>query len=215
MLSNAKYGGRGILPVFHVVQAGTLQGFVAVNPRWASFIAGDYLSASAFVETAQRIPGHIRFEAQPGDLDLRGFEIARAQLFQTAAKLCVTFSIKCLRFNAACIQKFEDIRQVELLVHPQERLMAVRPAQDNLRHTIRWMKTGRPRIVRGAAFLPTLYQLFHWNVEYQHRIQGTFRQKEDESVLLFDVCSAEVLIPPKRLDEAGFSWFLPYQRQYP
>ena len=141
MLSNAKYGGRGILPVFHVVQAGTLQGFVAVNPRWASFIAGDYLSASAFVETAQRIPGHIRFEAQPGDLDLRGFEIARAQLFQTAAKLCVTFSIKSLRFNAACIQKFEDSRQVELLVHPQERLMAVRPAQDNLRHTIRWMKS--------------------------------------------------------------------------
>lgn len=203
MLSNAKYGGRGILPVLHAVQAGALQGFVAVNPRWASFTAGDYLSASACVEAAPEIPEHIRFEAQPGDLDFRGFEIARAQLFQTAAKLCVTFSIKSFRFSTACIQKFEGIRQVELLVHPKERLMAVRPAQDGLRHAIRWVKTGRPRIVCGAAFLPTLYKLFCWNVEYQYRIQGTFRQKEDGTVLLFDVCSAEVLIPPKRLEEAG------------
>ena len=35
LLSNAKYGGRGILPELHTVVDGPMCGFVAVNPRWA------------------------------------------------------------------------------------------------------------------------------------------------------------------------------------
>ena len=203
LISNAKYGGRGILPVLHTVPAGALQGFVVVNPRWAGFTAGDYIDASARVEAVERVPEHILFEAQPGDLDFRGFEIVRAQLFQTAVKLSVTFSIENLRFSMACIRKFQAVPQVELLVHPGERLMAVRPAQDNLRHAIRWTKAGCPRAVGGAAFLPTLYRLFHWNMEYRYRVQGVFRQKGNEAVLLFDLYSAEALIPSKYLEEVG------------
>jgi len=46
MLANAKYGGRRFLPELCVISGGELDGYVAINPRWASFTADDYRCAS-------------------------------------------------------------------------------------------------------------------------------------------------------------------------
>ena len=92
LISNARYGNKGILPELHVIPDGALKGFVSVNPRWAAFSADDYRTASESVNNdINERPFGFEVEAQSGDFDLRGFEIARSQFFDTAGKLCVTF----------------------------------------------------------------------------------------------------------------------------
>jgi len=93
LISNARYGNKGILPELQVIRDGVLKGFVSVNPRWVAFGADDYRAASSSAADDEH---HLQaemfqIEAQPGDFDLRGYEIARSQFFDTARKLCVTF----------------------------------------------------------------------------------------------------------------------------
>lgn len=126
LISNAKYGNKGILPELHVIEDGALKGFVSVNPRWAGFTADDYKSASNSV-CDETVKQPSEYEAYSGDFDLRGYEIARAQFFNTARKLCVTFKDNQIQFSTECLRKFGKVFSVEMLVHPGEHLFAVRP----------------------------------------------------------------------------------------
>ena len=181
LINNAKYGNKGILPELQVVHEGALKGFVSVNPRWAGFRDVDYEVASESVYSNEEYnsPEPRQIEVKSGDFDLRGFEIARSQFFDSVEKICVTFSIKSVKFSKACLQKLGNVQFIEMLVHPAEHLVAVRPASKDDRNAIRWGKTdekGRcePRIITGVAFLRTVYSLFGWEEEYRYRIQGGY-----------------------------------------
>lgn len=52
-----------------------------------------------------------------------------------------------------------------------------------------------PRTIKGAAFLPTIFLLFGWNTGCKYRIIGIHRQKDTESVLLFNLNETEIVIP--------------------
>ena len=212
LLSNAKYGGRGILPELHTVVDGPMCGFVAVNPRWAGFDAADYQEASLRVCESSADLKTIRVEAQPGEFDLRGFEVVRSQFFHTAGAPCVTLSTKGICFNRICIQKLREIAFVELLVHSGKKMLAVRPAEEKGRHSLRWARLAGnggwiPRTICGAAFIPTLYRLFGWNAEYKYCIKGVCHNNCEESVLLFYWKDAEILIPDKIFEGIDHRFF--------
>lgn len=202
-ISNAKYGASGI-PELHVIPEGALKGFVTINPRWASFSAEDYRTASAETESRTGAPaGGVTVSFQNGDADFRGYEIARTEFFNSASKINVTISIDGMRFGMDALQKLDNIAHVELLVHPRLRQMAVRPSKKEVRTSIKWSTAAnvkhRPKIITGAAFLPTIFELFGWNTEYRYRITGVRRQKDSETVLLFNLYETEVLIPVEKI----------------
>ena len=206
LINNAKYGNKGILPELQVVHEGALKGFVSVNPRWAGFRDVDYEVASESVYSNEEFnsPEPKQIEVKSGDFDLRGFEIARSQFFDSIEKICVTFSIKSVKFSKACLQKLGNVQFIEMLVHPAEHLVAVRPAAKDDRNAIRWGKSDEkdgcePRIITGVAFLRTVYSLFGWEEKYRYRIQGVRRHKNMESVILFDMKETEVFMPRETL----------------
>ena len=212
LLSNAKYGGRGILPELQTIAEGALQGYVAVNPRWAGFEAADYREASLRVCGPPIELEPVRIESQPGDFDLRGFEVVRAQFFQTVHAPCITLSVKGIHFNCVCIHKLGGAKFVELLVHPDKRMFAVRPSAENERHSLYWARlTGNgkwmSKTVSGAAFLPTLYQLLGWKTEYKYCIKGICRHNQEGSILLFRWEDAEILIPDRIFGDSSHRLF--------
>jgi DNA invertase Pin-like site-specific DNA recombinase len=199
LISNAKYGNKGILPELRVIAEGALKGFVSINPRWAAFCAEDYHLASASIYEPVPQSESLEVEAQSGDFDLRGYEIARSQFFDTARKLCVTFSKDCFWFSAECTRKFDKELYVEMLVNPGEQLLAVRPSSKEARNAVRWTKISDenycPRTINGAAYLSTLYEIFGWNIECRYRVRGIRRQKDNEPVVVFDMRETEIFIP--------------------
>lgn len=200
LISNAKYGNKGLLPELKVIPEGVLKGFVSINPRWAGFKEDDYINASASVYngTEQPSASSAPVEVQSGDFDLRGYEIARSQFFDSTDRITVTFSQGDIRFSCPAVRRLESTL-VELLMHPQKRILAVRTAGKECRNAMQWSKKRNgvsfPREISGTAFLPTLYALLGWKDDCRYRITGIKRGRGNDAILLFNLTEPEIFIP--------------------
>ena len=200
LISNAKYGNKGLLPELKVIPDGVLKGFVSINPRWAGFKEDDYINASASVYngTEQTSASSAPVEVQSGDFDLRGYEIARSQFFDSTDRITVTFSQGDIRFSCPAVRRLESTL-VELLMHPQKQILAVRTAGKECRNAMQWSKKKSgisfPRGISGTAFLPTLYSLLGWKDDCRYRITGIKRGKGNDAILLFNLTEPEIFIP--------------------
>ena len=200
LISNAKYGNKGLLPELKVIPEGVLKGFVSINPRWAGFKEDDYINASASVYngTEQTSASSAPVEVQSGDFDLRGYEIARSQFFDSTDRITVTFSQGDIRFSCPAVRKLESTL-VELLMHPQKQILAVRTAGKECRNAMQWSKKKSgisfPRGISGTAFLSTLYSLLGWKDDCRYRITGIKRGKGNDAILLFNLTEPEIFIP--------------------
>ena len=200
LMDNAKYGRNSILPELQVITSGYLKGFVSINPRWAGFKANDYYLAcqSAYPDMGLHEKG-MKVEADAGDFDLRGFEIARAQFFNISGQLTVTFSADKAVFGVNPVRAFKQSQYMEMLINPTKLLLAIRPAGKDTQNAMRWSKTldGKvmPRAVSGKAFMPTIYELLGWQKDYKYKLLGEVKTFGSNSILLFDLKEPEVMIP--------------------
>ena len=217
LIGNAKYGHRGILPELQVIPDGALKGFVIINPRWGAFKAADYISASKSViddviELDENNEIITEVTAQAGDFDLRGFEVARSQFFSVQKMRSMTFDNGQLKFGSECLKTLDNTQFIELLVHPIKKIIAVRPAKPDSKNAIKWIyeKNGvvLPRLISGAAYISTIYELFGWKENCKYRVRGLKKNKDGGSVLIFDMTETEtflpdILIDPKETEEAA------------
>ena len=201
LISKAKYNGRSFFPELKVIPSGALKGFVSVHLQWPGFSADHYRAASAsvYAEADAPPPEPVEVKARPGDFDLRGFEVVRAQFLNTANKLCVTFSATHLWFGVECIRKFDKTFYVEMLLHPKEQLFAVRACSKNSKAAVKWAKFESDnygsRAICGTVYLSAVYDLCGWNRTFNYRLCGVHREKDGESLLVFDMREPETFIP--------------------
>ena len=92
LITNAKYGNKEILPELHVIQEGSLSGFISINPRWSGFKARDYFEASQSVLKPANMNVPDTITASAGSFDLRDYEVARGQFFSSVGRISVSFS---------------------------------------------------------------------------------------------------------------------------
>ncbi len=219
MLDNAKYGNKSILPQLRVIDSGIFKGYAVINPRWAGFKEAEYFQAakSVYVSDGESEPQPkpeetIKVEVEPGDFDLRGFEITRAEFFDFSSRPSVTFESKRIKFGIDCVRKFGERNYVELLINPIERKFAIRPTDKSNRcgvlfSTLTHGKEYQPRHISSAAFSDTLFSLFGWNNEYKYRIIGSLYESGNELAYIFDAINSEAYfksyILPKQDTENG------------
>lgn len=206
LLRNAKYGNKGYFPEMPVVKSGFLKGYVVVHPKWAGFTVDDYYMASTSVlEGVNKIPSKpLEVKLEKGNIDLRGYELVRTQFISTMGHITVSISPSKLLFNKPSLIKLPDTKKIEILVNPGQRLIAVRKAVSNSRYALEWgrytEKGFMPKIISGAAFIPTLYKLFTWNIDVQYKINGTAYKFGEDTVLIFSVDDATLSIDKNDFD---------------
>lgn len=210
LISNAKYGCSRILPQLSVIHEGALKGFVIINPKWAAFTADDYWNASASVyEDGHVFSDEHRINVNAGDFDLRGFQVARAELFNTREKTSISFTTSNIKFSAGCLKKLPKVIYVEMLIHPELKLLAVRPAAKNSKNAIKWCvlkeTDHQPKSIGGKAFLPRLFELLDWDIKCKYSVRGERLSNEagTEAVILFKMTDTEVFYrenPPESDD---------------
>ena len=202
MIENARYGNRAFLPELRVIDSGILKGFVRIHPRWANFKEGDYFQAAVSVyddieeaTTVATPPTEIEIEVSAGDFDLRSFEVARAEFFDTPHRPYVTFANKKIKFNTDCVRKLGAKNFIELLVNPITKKLAIRSTDKENRQGVLCStlsyKVYYPKDIPAAAFFDTIYRLFGWNPEYKYKINGAIYEKDGEVVFIFDAADCE------------------------
>lgn len=60
-----------------------------------------------------------------------------------------------------------------------------------------------PKPISCAAYIETIFDLFHWDPKYRYRASGVRRQRVEESVLIFDLNETEILIPAEFLERVS------------
>ena len=206
LLNNSKYRNKSILPELEVITDGVLKGFVIINPRWGSFTEQDYIkaSSSAYDDEQEKPSEELTVETNDGDFDYTGFEIAQMDFITTRSSPTLSIENGAMTFSIECLRKIPNISEMQLLVHPEKKELAVRPAPPNDRHSVRWAKRNSgaivPRTISTAAFSRALFSMLGWDEDHKYRLHGKLLKNDNEEAMLFTTMDASILIRKDRLE---------------
>lgn len=181
-------------PIMKVIDEGALKGFVPVDRTWSGFSVEDFkvASMSAYGKEEKKEEPAVSSESA-----LSNFQVVRAQLFSTKLYPAVTISRGKIRFNTACLKRFEDVEYVELLFNSVEKCLAVRPCERNNPNAIQWgsLKEGKWVVKEKSCrgFSAPLFETMGWNDELRYRMRGSYLGEGDDRVMIFDLEETEVI----------------------
>ncbi len=198
MIQNARYRNKTVLPELAVIQDGILKGFVVIHPTWAGFKEGEYVQAAHSIPAEEKEDSPITITLQPGDIDYRGYQIARSELLDTAGRPAITFSRGRIKLNVPIVRKFGDDNYVELLISPMDGRFAIRKADKERKTAVRisCMRNGvyQPKEIPASAYYATIFSLFGWNIQYGYRIIGALYEQDGDFAYIFNRSDGEALM---------------------
>lgn len=193
LLENRRHHVRGGLPVMQVIDDGLFRGYVPVNHHWINDDPNTYFEASNSVIPANRTQRLRR--SYLSAFNLEGYQVVRGQFMMRRAECpCVTITDKRISFNVECQRKFSHVHYIQLLIHPAERRLAIRPCDEHDTHSIRWRvdseKPFSSKTLCCPYFSTALFRIMDWNPEYQYHIRGTWAARGEDEIIIFDVANA-------------------------
>ena len=193
LLENRKHHMRGGLPMLHVIDEGIFRGFIPINHHWVNEDPGTYYDISNSVRQPIRTK-NIR-KAAFSAFDLEGYQVVRSQFLQLRYEgPVINISNERISFNKFCAQKFDNVAYIQLLLHPVERRIAIRPCKKTDAHSIRWRpnpeKPAYSKTLNCQHFGNALYSIMNWNPDFVYKIRGTWASRGMEQIIVFNLPNA-------------------------
>ena len=162
------------------VREGLLKGFIPLNFAFGGYDADHYLGAELLckVNTGNYVMDIVAAS---------NYRLIRTQEIDHRLAAQATLSCKRIAFNADCIARLPDIEFVEVLLHPAERLLAVRPTAKSNPNAINWSK----KTVSSATLCPMLFYLMGWKEYWKYKIMADCFVRGKERVLIFNLSEPE------------------------
>ena len=207
LIENRKHHIRGGLPMMHVIDEGIFRGFIPINHHWVNDDPGTYYDISNSVKQTAKVKAIPKrnFSA----FDLKGYQVVRGQFLQIRYEgPTINISKERISFNKFCVQRFEKVAYVQLLLHPTERRIAIRPCNSADAHSIRWRpdpeKPVYSKTLNCQHFGNALYSIMGWNPDYIYKIRGTWAKRGVEQIIVFNLPNAApaMMVPSESGDAA-------------
>ena len=195
LMSKANRNSRHFNPGYEmrVVREGLLHGFIPINCAFGGYDAGHYLAASRSVEPAWR-------RKAVEIVNIEGCEIAREEEFWNAKSPAVTLSAKSFGFNKECLTLLPNTEYVEILIHPSERIVAIRNTSRDNKNAVPWSAGN----VSSAAFMPILYDLCSWYPNWKYRVRAVCLSKKHDQIIMLDLKETETIVYEGVSSEGGY-----------
>ncbi len=193
LMENRKHHIRGGLPAIHVIDEGIFRGFIPINHHWINDDPGTYYDISNSVKQPAKIS---RIEKRFfSSFDLDGYQVVRGQFMQIRFEgPVINITNERISFNKFCVQKFGSVGYIQLLLHPTERRIAIRPCSSTDAHSIRWRpdpeKPIYSKTLNCQHFGNALYSIMGWNPDYTYKIRGTWASRGTEQIIVFNLPNA-------------------------
>lgn len=118
LMENRKHHVRGGLPVMHVIDEGIFRGFIPINHHWVNDDPGTYYDISNSVRQQPNRAKRIE-KSSLSAFDLQGYQVVRGQFLQIRYEgPTLNITNERIAFNKFCMQKFDSVAYVQLLLHP-------------------------------------------------------------------------------------------------
>ena len=110
-------------------------------------------------------------------VSLAGFEVAKAELFAHTREPAVTIWDNKIKFNMACLRRFPGVRYIQILIHPEEKRLIIRPCTADDPDSLRWGTGGsdaeiKNRDMKCEIFAAKVFELMGWKPEYKYKMLG-------------------------------------------
>ncbi len=132
-------------------------------------------------------------------VDLAGYQVTKAELFAHAREPAITVWHDRLKFNMACLRRFPGVTHIQLLIHPEQRRLIIRPCDQDAPDSLRWSKGGGEKELKNRdmicrLFAAKLFELMDWNQDYKYKMLGKPAVYEKEMLYLFKLSDFEVFV---------------------
>ena len=162
-----------------VIQKGLLAGFIPMNAVFGGYDAGHYLGAYIMA----RVP---RMDVAAEVAHVAGVKRVRSEFLGERNTPTLTISSRGLTFNSVCVSMM-GTSCVELLLHPTERLVAVRKAGKHSKDAIPWSNEA----IHASELSNLLFELMGWQSNWMIKATANYFVKNDNQVILFDLNNCE------------------------
>lgn len=125
-----------------------------------------------------------------------GYQVVRGEFFAHIHEPSFTFNDNKVYLNMACIRKLPQTEYVQILVHPEEKRLAVRPCREEEKDSFRWCtnnaKKRGPKQITCRVFYAKIFSLMGWNPQYRYKLLGKLIHSNGELLFIFDLKTPEI-----------------------
>lgn len=184
--------GNRKLPVLSVVEEGALKGYVPIHKDWTGFSGEEYRTASESVK-----PDRKRSQPSGKVIDLSGYQRVSASLFPSSDKPVLTITNGRMRFNTACVKKFQNVEYVELLLNTVNNHIAIRPCDSDNPNAIRWARLKNEKWVVSPlackGLFGALVDIVNWSDDSVYKLYGQLIEDGKHKILLFSLDEPDII----------------------
>ena len=148
------------------------------------------------------------------NIDLAGYQVTKAEFFAHTKDPAITVWEDRIKFNMACLRRFPGITHIQLLIHPEQRRMIIRPCDRDAPDSLRWANGGGEKELKNRdmtcrIFAAKLFDLMQWDKQYRYKMLGKPAVCDGEVLFLFKLTDFEVFVstdPRKRCSYLPADW---------
>ena len=146
-------------------------------------------------DTSQK-PSTPAIDHEDSNFSYDGYQVVRGEFFAHLFEPSVTLSREKVSVNTACLRKLPDTDYVQFLVNPNEKKLAIKPCEEDMKDSFRWSsgdgKKRKPKSITCRIFFAKVMNLMGWDPQYRYKILGKLIRAKKDLLFVFDLSSAEI-----------------------
>ena len=136
-------------------------------------------------------------------VNLSGFQVTKAELFSHTREPAITIWQNRIKFNMACLRRFPGVTHIQILIHPEEKRLIIRPCLPDAPDSLRWAKGGGEKELSNRdllckIFAAKIFDLMGWDKQYRYKMMGKPAIYNGEMLFLFRLTDFELFVCGKK-----------------
>lgn len=131
--------------------------------------------------------------------DLAGYQVTKAELFSHTREPAITIWETRIKFNMACLRKFPGVTHIQILIHPEQKRLIIRPCDPDTPDSLRWARDTKSkglcnRDLLCKIFAKKVFDLMDWDPQYRYKMMGKPAIYNGEMLFLFKLTDFELFV---------------------
>ena len=136
-------------------------------------------------------------------MSLAGYQVTKGEFFAHSREPSVTIWENRVKFNMACLRRFPGVTHIQILIHPEQKRLIIRPCSPDAPDALRWAKGGGEKDLSNRnllckIFAAKFFDLMGWDAQYHYKMLGTPAVYEGEMLFLFQLSAFELFTSGKK-----------------
>ncbi len=132
-------------------------------------------------------------------VELAGYQVTKAELFAHSKDPAITVWEDRIKFNMACLRRFPGVTHIQILIHPEQLRLVIRPCEPDAPDSLRWASGGGEREIKNRdmicrIFAAKLFEHMDWKKGRRYKMLGKPAISRGEVLYLFKLTDFEMFV---------------------